>query len=244
MDSKTVLITGASRGIGHAAALAFAAKGYGLVLNCHHSKDVLETFAEELKRKYSIQILTCCGDIGDYNFVCELFQEIKDFSTGIDILVNNAGIDHIGLLSDMTIEEWNQVINTNLTSVFSCCKLTIPYMVSKNQGRIINISSAWGNVGASCEAAYSATKGGINSFTKALAKELAPSNIQVNAIACGVIDTDMNRCFSPEERTALAEEIPAGRFGTPEEVAELILQLAESPAYLTGQVIGLDGGWI
>lgn len=244
MDTKTVLITGASRGIGHAAARAFAARGYRLVLNCRCSKDALETFADALKREYGIQILTCCGDIGDYNFVCELFQKIKDFSTGIDILVNNAGIDHIGLLSDMTIEEWNHIINTNLTSVFSCCKLAIPYMVSKKQGRIINISSAWGNVGASCETAYSATKGGINAFTKALAKELAPCNIQVNAIACGVIDTDMNRCFSPEERAALVEEIPAGRFGTPEEVAGLILQLAESPAYLTGQIIGLDGGWI
>lgn len=244
MDTKTVLITGASRGIGHAAALAFAARGYRLVLNCHQSKDALEAFEEELKREYGISILTCCGDIGDYNFVCELFQKIKKFSTGIDILVNNAGIDHIGLLSDMTIQEWNRIINTNLTSVFSCCKLAIPYMVSKKQGRIINISSAWGNVGASCETAYSAAKGGINAFTRALAKELAPSNIQVNAIACGVIDTDMNRCFSTEERAALAEEIPAGRFGTPEEAAELILQLAGSPAYLTGQIIGLDGGWI
>ncbi|MCM1257073.1 MAG: SDR family NAD(P)-dependent oxidoreductase [Roseburia sp.] len=244
MNSKTVLITGASRGIGHAAARVFAAGGYRLVLNCHHSKEKLETFSANLKKEYGIEVLTCCGNIGDYNFVYELFQEIKNFSQGVDILINNAGIDHIGLLSDMTIEEWNQIINTNLTSVFSCCKLAIPYMVSKKQGRIINISSAWGNVGASCETAYSATKGGINAFTKALAKELAPSNIQVNAIACGVIDTDMNRCFSPEEKAVLTEEIPAGRFGTPEETAELILQLAKSPSYLTGQVIGLDGGWI
>lgn len=244
MKSCTVLITGASRGIGHAAAIAFASKGYRLVLNCLHSKDMLETFAAELGRDYGVSVLTCCGDIGDYHFVCELFNRIKNFSPGVDVLVNNAGIDYIGLLSDMSLDEWDHVIRTNLTSVFSCCKLAIPYMVSQKQGKIINISSAWGSVGASCEAAYSAAKGGINALTKALAKELAPSNIQVNAIACGVIDTDMNRCFSREERAALSEEIPAGRFGTSEEAAQLILQLAQSPSYLTGQVIGLDGGWI
>ncbi|MCI8875301.1 MAG: 3-oxoacyl-ACP reductase FabG [Lachnospiraceae bacterium] len=244
MKSSTVLITGASRGIGQAAASAFAARGYRLVLNCFHSKEKLETFAEELRRDYGVSVLTCCGDIGDYNFVCGLFNQMKQFAPGIDILVNNAGIDYIGLLSDMTLKEWNHVINTNLTSVFSCCKMAIPYMVSQKQGKIINISSAWGSVGASCEAAYSAAKGGMNALTKALAKELAPSNIQVNAIACGVIDTDMNRCFSREERAALNEEIPAGRFGSPKEAAHLILQLAESPSYLTGQIIGLDGGWI
>lgn len=244
MKTSTVLITGASRGIGQAAAKAFAAKGYRLVLNCCHSKEKLEEFASELQQDYNIQVLTCCGDIGDYDFVCQMFHRIKPFSSGIDILVNNAGIDYIGLLSDMTLDEWNHIINTNLTSVFSCCKLAIPYMVARKEGKIINISSAWGSVGASCEAAYSAAKGGINAFTKALAKELAPSNIQVNAIACGVIDTDMNRCFSREEREALKEEIPAGRFGFPEEAAQLILQLAQSPQYLTGQVIGLDGGWI
>lgn len=244
MKPCTILITGASRGIGQAAALAFAAKGYRLVLNCCHSKDKLESFASDLEKHYKIPVLTCCGDIGDYDFVCQLFQRIKQFSPGIDILVNNAGIDYIGLLSDMTLEEWNHIINTNLTSVFSCCKQAIPYMVAQKKGKIINISSAWGIVGASCEAAYSAAKGGVNAFTKALAKELAPSNVQVNAIACGVIDTDMNRCFSQEERAVLTEEIPAGRFGFPEEAARLILQLAESPSYLTGQIIGLDGGWI
>ena len=143
----------------------------------------------------------------------------------------------------MSAETWQNIIHTNLSSAFYTSKEAIPYMLSKQAGKIINISSVWGNVGASCEVAYSASKGGLNSFTKALAKELAPSNIQVNAIACGCIDTEMNRCFSEEERQALADEIPAGRFGKPEEVAELVFSIAEKHNYLTGQIITLDGGW-
>ena len=162
----------------------------------------------------------------------------------VDVLINNAGIAHIGLLSDMSIEDWNHIVSNNLTSVFSYCKCVIPKMVSRQTGKIINISSVWGNVGASCEVAYSACKGGINSLTKALGKELAPSNIQVNAIACGIIDTQMNACFSDSERQELADEIPAGRFGQPEEVAHLALQLATANDYLTSQIITLDGGWI
>ena len=173
-----------------------------------------------------------------------MFEEICALGESIDILINNAGISHIGLLQDMSIEEWNQVLNTNLTSAFSCSKYAIPDMITRKQGKIINISSIWGCSGASCEVAYSASKGGLNLFTQALAKELAPSNIQVNAIACGVIDTDMNRCFSDEERAALVEEIPAGRMGAPEEVAQLALHIAEDCNYLNGQIITLDGGWI
>lgn len=244
MKRKTVLITGASKGIGHATAFAFANAGYDLILNCAHSIDTLTVYASELQQQFSIRTLCCCGDISDYTFVEKMFAEITTFCGGVDVLVNNAGIAHIGLLSDMHIEEWNRILHTNLTSVFSCCKHAIPYMVSQKSGKIINISSAWGTVGASCEVAYSASKGGINAFTKALAKELAPSNIQVNAIACGVIDTGMNGCFDANEKAALAEEIPAGRFGTPEEVAACILQLTQSPNYLTGQIIGFDGGWI
>lgn len=173
-----------------------------------------------------------------------MFEEICALGESIDILINNAGISHIGLLQDMSIEEWNQVLNTNLTSAFSCSKYAIPDMITRKQGKIINISSVWGCSGASCEVAYSASKGGLNLFTQALAKELAPSNIQVNAIACGCIDTQMNACFSEEERATLTDEIPAGRFGMPEEVASLVLTLAEGNEYLTGQIITLDGGWI
>ena len=244
MTRKTVLITGASRGIGRAAADVFAQGKYDLVLNCIHSQKELIDYAKELERKFSIRTLCCCGDIGSYDFVCRMFGQIRAFCRGIDILINNAGISYIGLLSDMSYEDWEKVLRTNLTAVFSCCKCAVPYMVSQKSGKIINISSDWGICGASCEAAYSAAKGGVNAFTKALAKELAPSNIQVNAVACGVIDTDMNKCFDAAERAQLAQEIPAGYFAKPEDTARFLYQLANAPSYLTGQVIGFDGGWI
>jgi len=239
----TVLITGASRGIGKAIAHYFAKEGHPVVINCSKSADELKELQEELETTYHIPVLRSVGNVGDFNYIIELFKQIEETFGGIDILINNAGISHIGLLSDMTLEEWNAVINTNLSSAFFTSKLAIPYMLSKQKGKIINISSVWGNTGASCEVAYSASKGGLNSFTKALAKELAPSNIQVNAIACGCIDTAMNACFSMEERQALENEIPAGRFGTPEEVAKLTYTLATDCNYLTGQIISLDGGW-
>lgn len=242
--NKTVLITGASRGIGKAIAIEFAQKGYHLVINCHKSAEKLYELQKELESTYHIQVLASVGDIGDFTYVCQLFEAIKRTFGGVDILVNNAGISYIGLLSDMTTEEWQKIINTNLNSVFYTGKLALPYMISKQTGKIINISSVWGNVGASCEVAYSTTKGGINAFTKALAKELAPSNIQVNAIACGCIDTEMNHCFSEEERKELETEIPAGRFGSPEEVAQIVLSLAEGHNYITGQILTIDGGWI
>lgn len=242
--NQTVLITGASRGIGRAIAVTFAKAGYHLVINCSKSTDALLTLKSELENTYHCTVLESVGDVSDYAYVEQLYANIEAKFGGVDVLINNAGIAHIGLLSDMTIDEWNHIVGTNLTAAFSTSKLAIPYMVHQKSGKIINISSVWGNVGASCEVAYSACKGGINSFTKALAKELAPSNIQVNAIACGVIDTQMNACFSDEERQSLADEIPAGRFGTPEEVASLALQLATGNTYLTGQIITLDGGWI
>ena len=144
----------------------------------------------------------------------------------------------------MTYEEWQQVLRTNLDSCFLASRNALPGMIHRKKGKIINISSVWGNVGASMEVAYSASKGGVNSFTKALAKELGPSNIQVNAIACGVIDTDMNKCFSEEERQELIAEIPADRMGKTQEVAQLVVQLCTGNEYLTGQIITLDGGWI
>ena len=239
----TILITGASRGIGKAIALRFAKEGCSLVITCKNSADALIKLKNELAETYGISVLASVGNIGDYSYVQQLFDEIKHTFGGVDIVVNNAGISHIGLLSDMTPEEWHNLLDVNLSSVFYTSKLAIPYMLSKQAGKIINISSVWGNVGASCEVAYSASKGGMNTFTKALAKELAPSNIQVNAIACGCIDTEMNQCFSEEERQDLINEIPAGRFGKVEEVAELIFTLSHNHNYLTGQIISFDGGW-
>ena len=239
----TALITGASRGIGAALACRFAAEGYHLALCCHNSYETLQALATKLETTCSIQVLCFRGDVGDYTFICDMVQKTLDTFGQIDVLINNAGISYIGLLTDMDITDWNQIVATNLTSVFSTCRQVIPSMVHAKSGHIINISSVWGNVGASMEVAYSASKGGVNSFTKALAKELAPSNIQVNAISCGVIDTAMNHCFSPEEMNALREEIPADRLGQPEEVAKLVLQLIQAPTYLTGQILTLDGGW-
>lgn len=238
--NKTVLITGASRGIGKAVALRFAEAGYHLYLTCISSIDSLHTFATKLSADYHISCTAIQADMGNFDDVKRVFSQMNE----LDILINNAGISHVGLLSDMTPEEWHKVINTNLDSCFYTSKLAIPIFLKKHSGKIINISSVWGNVGASTEVAYSASKGGINAFTKALAKELAPSNIQVNAIAFGAIDTDMNACFSEEDLQNLAAEIPTDRLGTTTEAAQMIYTLTQAPEYLTGQVITMDGGWI
>lgn len=238
-ERPNALITGASRGIGRAIAEALAADGYDLILTCRNSIGELERYASSLEEKYGISVCAERVDMSSPSDVRELFEGITD----LDVLVNNAGISYIGLLQDMTDEEWNDVIGTNLSSAFYTCRQAIPLMLKKHSGRILNISSVWGNVGASLETAYSASKGGMNAFTRALSKELAPSSIAVNAIACGVIDTDMNSAFSQEDMEALRKEIPADRIGKPEEVAGLASLLLKAPLYMTGQVITLDGGW-
>ena len=239
---KSVLITGASRGIGKAIAYEFSKQGYDLYLTCKNNIDLLEQLKHDLKEAISLSENHSCNnchifqcDMGNIKEVEQLFSSIPS----IDVIVNNAGMSHVGLLTDMTEEEWQKIMSTNVDSIFYTSKFGVPKMLQKHQGRIINISSVWGNV----EVAYSTSKGAVNSFTKALAKELAPSNIQVNAIACGLINTDMNSCFSEEDLDNIIEEIPANRIGQPEEVAKLCSMLAEAPEYLTGQIITLDGGW-
>ena len=197
-----------------------------------------------MRKDYHIEVFTFTGNMGDFSFVEMVAQKMLAHFSQIDVVVNNAGISHIGLLTDMTPDDWNHIMSVNLSSCFYTAKVFAPSMVQKQTGRIVNISSMWGNVGASCEVAYSASKGGMHAFTKALAKELAPSGIAVNAIACGVIDTDMNAFLTTEERAELEAEIPAGRFAKPEEVADALIHLVESPAYLTGQIISMDGGYI
>lgn len=236
---KTALVTGASRGIGLAIATILAQNGYNLHLTCKNSYKQLQKITKKLSETYNITCTAHRTDMGNFAEVWTLFSGIDN----LDVLINNAGISHIGLLQDTTVDEWQKVIDTNLSSIFFTCKLAIPKMLENKDGAIINISSVWGDVGASMEVAYSASKGGVNAFTKALSKELAPSNITVNAISCGVIDTDMNKCFSKNEMKALINEIPANRLGTPDEVAELTLQLINSPKYLTGQIIGINGGF-
>lgn len=241
--AKTALITGASRGIGAAIAEAFARNGYNLILTCDKTFDRLTSLSERLAGTYGIKCIPVQTDMGNASSVEELFNILNREYGRLDVLVNNAAISYIGLLHEMPVSEWERIISVNLSSCFYTCKYAIPLMLKKHSGHIINISSVWGNTGASMEAAYSASKGGVNSFTKALAKELAPSSIQVNAIACGVIDTEMNSCFSDEEMEALRAEIPADRIGKPEEVAALVLQTAQAPEYMTGQIITIDGGW-
>lgn len=236
---KTALITGASRGIGAAIARLFAENGYHLVLTCDKSIDTLEKLSEQLMEQYQISCTALQADMSREEDVSQIYSEIRH----LDVLVNNAGISYVGLLADMTTEEWHRVMRVNLDSCFFTARAAIPLMLQEHSGHIINISSVWGGVGASMEVAYSASKGGMNAFTRALAKELAPSGIQVNAVACGIIDTSMNACFTEEDMENLRNKIPADRLGRPEEVAQLVLQLATGPAYLTGQVITIDGGW-
>ena len=238
-NTPVALITGASRGIGKAIAETFAKAGYDLFLTCSNTIKELDEYGRQLSDKYGISCNTFQVDMGDAEAVKALFSQIHH----LDVLINNAGISHIGLLTDMSVAEWQRVMAVNLDSCFYTCKYAIPLMLQKHAGKIINISSVWGNMGASMEVAYSASKGGMNAFTRALAKELAPSNIQVNAIACGIIDTAMNAAFSDEEIRALTAEIPADRLGTATEVAQLVLQTAQAPAYMTGQIITIDGGW-
>lgn len=241
---KNILITGASRGIGRSIALKFASEGYHVFLNCHASISQIEELQRIIDENYHTTCEIVIGDVGNPNDVARMFRQVHRSCDRLDVLINNAGISHIGLLMDMSTEEWQHILDVNLSSVFYCCRAAIPPMISSKAGRIINISSMWGTSGASCEAAYSATKAGVNGLTKALAKELAPSNIQVNTIACGVIDTEMNRQLSPEERMSLEDDIPAGRYGSPEEIAKVAWDIAHAPAYMTGQIIGVDGGYL
>jgi 3-oxoacyl-[acyl-carrier protein] reductase len=233
------LVTGASRGIGAAIAEALAEQGYDLIITCDGSMPDLMALGMRLENKYKILCRAVRCDVSSWEEAQTLFEEIGR----LDVLVNNAGISHVGLLSDMSPEDWARIIGVNLTGPYYMSKLAIPLMLQNHRGRILNISSVWGNVGASMEVAYSASKGGLNGFTRALAKELAPSGIAVNAVACGVIDTRMNQCFTKEEMDDLKEEIPADRIGTPEEVAALAVKILESPEYMTGQIITIDGGW-
>ncbi len=241
---KCVLITGASRGIGRACALKFAKEGYFVYLNYRNSTGQMQEVARALAEIPNAQYSILQGDVGSSHDVASMFSQIENEGRHIDVLINNAGISHMGLLHDMTDEEWNRILQTNLSSVFYCCRKAIPQMLKVGGGVILNVSSMWGRVGASYEVAYSATKAGVNGLTLALAKELAPNNIQVNAIAFGVVDTDMNQMLTEEERENIAYEIPIGRFATPSEAAQMVWDTVNTPFYMTGQIIGFDGGYI
>lgn len=243
-ERKNVLITGASRGIGAAAARLFARQGWGVGIGCHRAKDRAQALAEELRDLgVPAQVYPC--DVARQEEVQAMTAAfLRDFGT-LDVLVCNAGIARQELFTDITQDSWREMMGVNLDGVFHCCQAALPSMIHRKEGKIITLSSMWGQVGASCEVAYSAAKAGVIGLTKALAKEVCLSSITVNCVAPGVIETEMNDALSPETKAALAEETPLERLGTPEDVAQAIWFLA-SPAgdFFTGQVLAPNGGWV
>ncbi len=244
MESKTVLITGGSRGIGAAAVRAFAQAGYAVALNYCRSRDAALRLAEELTAQ-GHTVLPVQADVSDPDQVRHMVDNVLDNFCQLDILICNAGTAWRGLLCDLTDQDWHRLRGTDLDGILYCCRAVYRHMVSRKQGRILTVSSMWGRSGASCEAAYSAAKAGVIGLTQALARELGPSGITVNCVAPGVIDTEMNAGLTPEDLQALSEETPLGRLGTPEDVARALLFLASPEAgFLTGQVLGVDGGYL
>lgn len=243
MEKKVVLITGASNGIGEAMARVFSQNDYVVIINYNSSQDKALMLESELREK-GYDALAIKADVSNSYEVKTMVNEALKTFGHIDILINNAGTSSVKLLIDESEENINKTISTNLIGSVYCTKEVIKNMIKRQYGKIINISSIWGNFGASMESIYSASKGGINAFTKAMAKELAYSNIQVNAIAPGVVDTKMMDHFTSEDKEKLKAEIPFGRFARPIEIAKLALFLASSDAdYITGQIIQIDGGY-
>jgi 3-oxoacyl-[acyl-carrier protein] reductase len=237
---KTVLITGASGGIGSAVAVKFAEKGYFVCAGYNSSAEKADKICDNIISEGGMAQKYKC-DITSEDDIENMFRRIEKDHGEIDVLVNNAGISQIKLFDEITMEEWNRMIAVNLTSVYAVSRRAVVSMIRRKKGAIVNVSSIWGQTGASCETHYSASKGGVIALTKALAKELAPSGITVNCVCPGAIDTAMNAFLSDEERKELEEEIPVGRLGKPEEVADAVIFSAENN-YLTGQIIAVNGG--
>ncbi len=236
------IVTGGAKGIGKAIVESLAKKGIKVILNYNHSEEqAMETKKELCNKGYEVEIYK--ADVSKSEEVKELVAFAKQTYGEVDILINNAGIDKWQLFTDISNEDWEHMIQNNLNSVFYMTREVVNDMINKKSGCIINISSIWGMTGASCEVAYSVTKAGIDGLTKALAKELAPSNIRVNSIAPGCIMTDMNKGFSKEELEQIREEIPLGKIGKPEDIAKCVNWLIEDE-YTTGQIISPNGGWV
>ena len=237
IQTKVAIVTGSSRGIGAEIVKTLSKNGYNVVLNYNKSKNLAENIAKDFSN-----VTIFKADVSKYEEVKSLIDfTIKKFGK-IDLLVNNAGIDLVKTITDTTIEDFDNVLKTNLYSAFYTSKEVSNYMINQKSGHIINISSIWGLTGASCEMAYSVSKAGLDAMTKSLAKELGLSNIRVNSIAPGIIDTEMNSFLSEDEKNELYNEIPLKRMGTPLDVASCIIFLENNP-YITGQVIQVNGGW-
>ena len=235
---KVVLITGASRGIGREIAERLAQKGFLVIANYNKSEEK----AKEIKKGYS-NIYIYQADVSKREEVHSMIEYIIEKYKRIDVLINNAGISISGLFTSVTDEEWNKIINNNLYSVFCTTQEVLSNMIMRKEGCIINISSIWGIVGSSCETIYSVAKAGVDGMTKSLAKELGPSNIRVNSIAPGIIDTEMNSCYSSEEIEAIKEEIPLERIGKKTDISKCVEWLIDDE-YTTGQIISINGGWV
>ena len=241
---RTVIITGASKGIGAATAIYFANKGYNVVINYNESYQSASLLSRSLNER-GCNTVAIKANIANRLDAQRLISETIDRFGGIEVLVNNAGVSFIGTIDDTDEYDSDRIFDINLKGVFNCCKAVTPHMVSQKHGKIINISSMWGQVGASCEVAYSASKAGVIGLTKALAKELAPSGITVNAIAPGLIETSMNNDISAEDLSAFVNDIPLGRMGNPNEIAAAVYFLASNEAdYITGQILGINGGYV
>ena len=239
---STILITGASHGVGRAFAIACAQSGRftKIILNSGSDKAALEDTARRVSAAGDLVCAHDTGDVGDLAYV----QSLRERFGPVDTLVNNAAVSYVGLLTDMAPEDWEKTMRVNVTALYNTCHTFVPDMVSAGGGQILNVSSVWGLCGASCEVAYSASKGAVNAFTKALAKELAPSHICVNAIAPGILDTRMNAHLSEKETAEIRDQIPAGYIASPEEAAQAMLRLLEMPEYFNGEIVRFDGCWI
>ena len=239
--NKIVLVTGGSRGIGAAAVQAFARAGCRVILNYNKS----EAAARSIANAWPGQVFPVQADVSDPAQVEELFRQAEALCGPVEVLVCNAGLAQQKLFTDLTDEDWARMIGVHLSGAFYCCRRALPGMIRRKWGRILTVSSMWGQTGGSCEVHYSAAKAGLIGLTKALAKEEGPSGITVNCVAPGVVETDMMASFTAEDKAALAEETPVGRLAAPEEIAQTLVFLAgENAGYITGQVIGQNGGLV
>ncbi|HZJ77215.1 MAG TPA: 3-oxoacyl-ACP reductase FabG [Clostridia bacterium] len=239
---KTVLITGAAGGIGSRTAKVFAKNGYNVILNYNKSREQAKALAREIS-SYGIEAIAVCADIRDITQVQKMVYEALEKFSFIDVLVNNAGISQQKLFTEISQDEYDEMFDVNVKGTFNCCQKVLPSMISRQMGKIINVSSVWGVCGGSCEVHYSAAKAAVIGMTKALAKEVGPSNIQVNAVTPGVIETKMNDNIDKETMKCLAQSVPLCRTGKPDEVAQLIYFLgSENSNFITGQIVGVDGG--
>lgn len=242
--SKVAIITGASRGIGRSIALELAKSGISVAINYNSSEEQAKELLYQIKiLKQSANIYK--ADVANEHEVSEMIHKIESDFGNIDIAINNAGISQIGLFTDMTSSELDRMISVNLIGAMNVSKAVLPSMINYKRGNIINISSMWGEVGASCEVVYSATKAGLIGFTKALAKEVGPSGIRVNCVSPGVIDTEMNSELSKDDLKELLNDIPLDRIGTPDDISKAVkFLISDSASYITGQVLSVNGGII